>query len=64
VYTILVSDRNGIAEGMVEAATIVFGALGHQLRLRIIDRFGVVDSATPNELADHFGVRSRTSPST
>jgi DNA-binding transcriptional ArsR family regulator len=52
----LVSERDGIAEGMVEATTIVFGALGHQLRLRIIDRLGVVDSATPNELADHFGV--------
>jgi ArsR family transcriptional regulator len=41
---------------MVEATTTVFGALSHQLRVRIIDRLGVVDTATPNELADHFGL--------
>jgi DNA-binding transcriptional ArsR family regulator len=41
---------------MVEATTTVFGALSHQLRVRIIDRLGVVDTATPNEFADHFGL--------
>ena len=52
----VVSERIGIADGIVDVTTAVFDALGHQLRLRIVDHLGAVGSATPNELADHFGV--------
>lgn len=44
-----------IADGIVDRTCSVFVALGHALRLRIIDRLASVGSATPNELAEHFG---------
>lgn len=40
---------------MVSRTCEVFVALGHSLRLRIIDRLASVGSVTPNELAEHFG---------
>jgi DNA-binding transcriptional ArsR family regulator len=58
-----VNERVGIADGMVDRTGAVFVALGHSLRLRIIDRLALVGSATPNELAEHFGESQQTFPS-
>ena len=40
---------------MVDGTAGMFNALSHPLRLRIVDRLITAGTATPNELADHFG---------